>query len=173
MFGYNLRCVVLALSITTAFSAKVVASEPDPITADPVAFATRIELSKGYAISKKGVEISVQARNEQSQDVSSETYNLVRSTDAVEFVLTEQDRARLAAQQAHILSWMDAGIDVDGAFSMQINPCHIDPPKKTKPLVSIAVRGDFENGFYKVVDKMHLRSLINKSLDTLEPCGAS
>lgn len=173
MYSYNLRCVVLALSVTTALSAKAVASEPDPITADPVAFATRIQLSKGYAISKKGVEISVRARNEQSQDVSSETYHLVRSTDAAEFVLTVQDRARLAAQQAHILSWMDAGIDVDGAFSMQINPCHIDPPKANKARVSIAVRGDFESGFYKVVDEMRLSRLINKSIDTLEPCGTS
>ncbi|MEJ6393406.1 hypothetical protein V8J82_09080 [Gymnodinialimonas sp. 2305UL16-5] len=147
------------------------ANDPDPITAEPDAFAARVALPDSVALPDGSVMATLSATMPETGQQTHETYVMTRAEEEEYYVLTEADRTRLRQQQMLILGYREAGLDVDGTFSFAINPCLTGEGNLRNARVSIELRADETVGFFPVVDDMRLRRLLGQQLRTLPPCS--
>ncbi len=158
-------------AVSTCVCWPALATEPDPITADPAAVAAHIALPAGVAIPDGGAVLVLSATHEALGARSHETYRLVALPDAGGFALSPADQVRLAQQQGVITEWMNAGIDVDGSMSFTIDPCLTGEDVPRRARVTIALRADHDSGFQTVVDDMRLQRVLGRPVTELEACA--
>ncbi len=147
------------------------ATEPDPTTADPAAFVARLSLPDSVAVPDGGVVATMSATLPDTGQRFVERYVLRRAAEQGHYVFSDPDRIRLRRQQELIRDYMDAGIDVDGSFSVTLEPCATGQGRLRGARVSIDLLADADAGFITVVDQMRLRRLLGRSISTLEPCN--
>ncbi|WP_224816810.1 hypothetical protein [Hasllibacter sp. MH4015] len=161
---------VTLVTVLSVLPGAVRAQDPDPVTADPDQIAARITLPEGLAMQDGGVVMTMGAINEVTGAQTLEVYALVPSRTEPHMVLSGPDRARLAAQQALIVGWMDAGHEVDGSFAVTLAPCRTGVEVPGRARASMALRADAESGFQVVVEDMRVRRLIGQPIRDLPPC---
>ncbi len=166
----DLRAALLG-TVIAALCLPASATEPDPITADPADFVARLSMPDSVDVAEGGVEATLSAVLPDTGQRFVERYILRPAQEPGHFVFSTTDRVRVARQQGLIRQYMDAGIDVDGSFSVTLDPCVTGLGQPRRARVSIDLQADQESGFINVVDDMRLRRLIGHSISELQPCS--